>query len=382
MDKIREAFQSELSKGKLSERAKREIANTSKKSRFRFVPIVTVLICTLSLFIAWNLSLTDSPNKMQSTEQMDVKDLEQSIVNYTNELLLAASNEEFYVNVGESYPLRLALERNSGLLYSNGNLSSDEKMLLSQFLHYLQETHVLQLYVDFQSVNTIGELLQSAPQFVANWDSMLHSFKPIADEQKNPKFVDFSGMDWLVFVGAIVVSLYIIIRLWRNHYRVPPLVWSILLILFICGMFLNLRAIGYDETSMVKEIEKDLENANVRLSGEPTVEAIAGNSLNRYMLLSYNDGLVAVGNFREENGFFYYEGASWGRNNAFAETSTIGSGQFENVQLITVIMPKETENSIVKMDIEGKIIEVPLPEDRASIWMYRHDGKDIDFYFE
>lgn len=133
---------------------------------------------------------------------------------------------------------------------------------------------------------------------------------------------------------------------------------------------------------MVKIIEEDLERSHVRIVGEPKVEAIAGNSLNRYMLLSYEDGLEVVGSFSEENGFFYWQGNTWGGKNRFLEHSTLQVGQFEDVQLLTYILPQSFEHTTVKMDVEGEIVSFDVPKDRASIWMYRHDGKDIDFYYE
>lgn len=384
MDKIREAFESELAKGKLSEQRKREMIKASRKSTFRFVPVVTMLVAALSLFLMWSIWQTDSleQDHFVSMEQTNVKDLEQAILTYTNELLEADAQDGFYLNVGESYPLRLALEQNSGLFYSDADLTKSEKMLLSKFLHYLQNVHVLQLNPEFQPVETMDELLQQAPLFIERWEGMDKPFKSIRDEQKNPKLADFEAMDWLVFFCVIIVGVLIIMKLWRSHYRVPPIIWGLILLLYIISSIINLRYVAYDETSMVKIIEEDLERSHVRIVGEPKVEAIAGNSLNRYMLLSYEDGLEVVGSFSEENGFFYWQGNTWGGKNRFLEHSTLQVGQFEDVQLLTYILPQSFEHTTVKMDVEGEIVSFDVPKDRASIWMYRHDGKDIDFYYE
>lgn len=384
MDKIREAFESELAKGKLSEQRKREMIKASRKSTFRFVPVVTMLVAALSLFLMWSIWQTDSleQDHFVSMEQTNVKDLEQAILTYTNELLEADAQDGFYLNVGESYPLRLALEQNSGLFYSDADLTKSEKMLLSKFLHYLQNVHVLQLNPEFQPVETMDELLQQAPLFIERWEGMDKPFKSIRDEQKNPKLADFEAMDWLVFFCVIIVGVLIIMKLWRSHYRVPPIIWGLILLLYIISSIINLGYVAYDETSMVKIIEEDLERSHVRIVGEPKVEAIAGNSLNRYMLLSYEDGLEVVGSFSEENGFFYWQGNTWGGKNRFLEHSTLQVGQFEDVQLLTYILPQSFEHTTVKMDVEGEIVSFDVPKDRASIWMYRHDGKDIDFYYE
>ena len=384
MDKIREALQSELERGKLSEQSKKNIVKKSRKTAFRFVPVVTLFAAAISLFLAWGVWQTDSVEQTdtRSKEYVDMKDLAQSIVTYTNELLQAEAAGEFYLQVGESYPLRLALEKNSGLFYSDVDLTQREKMLLSEFLHYLQNVHILQLNTEFQPVETLEELVQQAPAFIERWATTEKTFKPIEDEQKNPKLAAFGLLDWLMLFGVLVVSVYTIVKLWRKHYRIPSIIWGIILILSVSSLFLHSRDYAYDETSMVRLMEEGLEASHVRIVGEPTVEALAGNSLNRYMLLSYEDGLQVLGAFTEEDGFFYWRGNSWGAYSTFLEHSNIQSGQFESVQIITYIVPPAFEHSTVKMDVEGEMIQFDVPKDEASIWMYRSDGRDIQFIYE
>lgn len=382
MGRIREALKEQLNQGQLSNTAKQRMKQRSNRS-YRFVPIVTVLATyiALFLFLSNDATLFQEQSTAISVESANEKDLDESIVVFTNETIEQIEIGEQNVRIGEAYPMRLALEQNSGLIYSNSSLVYRDRILISKFLHYLQEAYFSKIDpVNLTEIDSIETLLQQAPAFIEQIEKENGvSYISVQHEKQNRLVSDWSLEKWILLLVGVCLIIALIVRLWRNHYRIPPIIFAIIAIVWISGLFVNNSGgIGYDETSMVQTVEANLKSSNVRLVGSPTIEAIVGHPQNRYILLTYEDGLNVLGSFTMEDGRYRLAGSEWHSGDVF----TSWWSDFDGERVMAILIANNHPYSQLKLTPDAEVYEYPLKRNKATVLLFRTSAKEMGIHYE
>lgn len=386
MDKIREAFQTELDERKLSKQAKERIVAKNKKQKFRFVPIVTVLALCICTFFIWTALTTpiSYETELISSEPSDAKDLEASIVQITNETIMAAAQQQWNPRIGEAFPMRLALEQGSGLFYTGSMLKQEEQMLLSEFLHYLQVAHVADDNLSMlQPFQTVEEIVEAAPAFIQLViDEEGETYKTFASEKRYIPIFDWQYYQWVIYITLGLIAAIIFIWLWREHYRVPPILLALVgLIMLVPNVFNLNNNIGYDEASMAEVLHDSIEG-HIRLVGEPTIVAVAGTEGGRYILLSYEDGLNVLGEFPKQNGRYHYRGASWHSGNEFRTVEFLYNedGRPDTMHILATTRESGYEKLIIRSNLGVDVLS--LTKDEPNILLYKTAANEMEWKYE
>lgn len=392
LDKIREALKDNLNHKRLSVETKQQILNNARKKQHPFIPLASILIVAIAVFLIFTMqNEAGDVNTAISSQYVNVKNLDLEIVDYYNEAvdILRSPDQKTFDRVGDAYLMRLALEKNSGLFYGDSSLVQKERLLISELLHYLQEAIYFEsVYVaQLPQISSIEELVEMAPTTISELKSVAEiPFVKVTDELGNTRtIVNWKLGQWLGFALVVFLLLAFIVHLYRKGYRVPPVLFLLILATMVSFLFLPKKNnIVYDETTMVQVSHEHLVEANVRVSS-PTLEYAATFHDVRVVLTSYPDGLNALTIFQyNSNGVYDLTGAQWHAGDILLDSAF--SGIEDDTKSIQILgFPAGHQIDAVEMTINEKpnyVDTIAIPSGEPAIRFYFNpEAKSIEYKY-
>ena len=329
MDPITKALRDELEEKKLSQKVKQEILTAKPRKKRNFtLQIVAICICAVALFLLFT-NVEKTPLQM-TTANTVLGSVDEAILNYFNRevpmLQIEREKREDLVYNGDAYLMRLALEQNSDLFYSDSSLSRKDRYLISELLHNVQEVvWQNEIWTRIEPVQSIDELAEQAPALIAKLKPYVEiPYMTIEDEKKHQwKLYSFDQKRWISYVVVLTLLVLLIVYLFKNNHRIiGSLVIFLAFVSFMQPFTKPFKEYAaYDEQTLVEVLTRELEKSNVRVVGEPVLQYASSIHEVRTALVTFEDGLSVMALFNYKNGQFIKEGMTWHTGMVFNDTT-------------------------------------------------------------
>lgn len=375
MDPITKVLKNELDEKKLSQKAKQNILLGKPRKKRNFTPqIVTICICAIALFLVFT-NIEKTPPKM-ATANTALSSVDDAILNYFNRevstLQIEREKRENLFYNGDAYLMRLALEKNSGLYYGNSSLSKEERLLISELLHIVQEAvWQNEIWTRIDSVQSIDELAQQAPALIAKLEPYVEiPYMTIEDEKKHQwKLYSFDQNKWISYVMILALLILFIVYLFKNNHRIiGSLVIFLAFVSFIQPFTKPFKEfVAYDEKTLVEVVARELKKENIKVVGEPQLQYAASIHETRTALVSFEDGMSVIAIFKYEDGQYIKQSMLW-HTGTVLNDSTFEEG--ENEPALISVFGFNTGHNVAKFRIASEnkqIAETMVSEHKPTI---------------
>lgn len=391
MDPITKALKDGLEGKKLSQKTKQEILTVKPRKKRNFTPqIVAICICVVTLFLLYTNAERTPPQII--TANAPLGSVDEAALNYFNreasKLQIDRKKREDLIHNGDAYLIRLALEQNSGLFYSDSSLSMEERFLISELLHIVQEVvWQNEIWTRIDPIQSIDELAQQAPALIAKLGpAVVIPYMPIEDEKKYQwNLYSYDQKRWISYVVVLALLGLFIVYLFKNNHRIiGSLVIFLAFVSFVQPFTKPFKELAaYDEQTLVEVVERELKKENVRVVGKPQLQYAASIHEKRTALVSFEDGMSVIAIFKYEHGQFIKESMLWHTGTIFSDT-TFGNGEKEPGFVTALGFKPEHDIATFRIMSENKqIAETTLTEGEPTILYLKHKSyiSSMEFYF-
>lgn len=379
MDPITKALKDGLDSKTLSRKTKQEILTAKPRKKRNFTPqIVAICICAVALFLL--ITNEEKTPPQMATANALLGSVDEAALNYFNrevpKLQMDRKKREDLIHNGDAYLMRLALEQNSSLFYSESSLSVEERFLVSELLHIVQEVvWQNEIWTRIDPIQSIDELAQQAPALIAKLEPYVAMpYISIKDEKKYQwDLYSFDQKRWISYVVVLVLLVLGIIYLFKNNHRIiGSLVIFLAFVSFMQPFTKPFKEYAaYDEQTLVEVVARELKKENVRVVGEPQLQYAASIHETRSALVSYEDGMSVIAIFKYKQGQYIKESLLWHTGTIFNDSTFENAFEYGEKKSILVsalgFKPEHDVATFRVMSENKQIAETMLTEGKPTI---------------